>query len=624
MENRSERFLRAVFVVVFCTTVYYNKEKEAEKMATELFKNIPSKVGDLVRDVRIGKIGLPDLQRPFVWKDNKIRELYDSMLKGYPIGYIMLWESPADYDEKKSGIGINGKIYTEPKELVIDGQQRLTALVASMYGVKVKDKNFVEREIKISFNPLTREFAVWTSAFERTPEWIPKVSDVFLAKENNTISAFRRKYIRAVNEARNKREEKALTDAEEDLIENNINDLLNLSEYSLPTLEISYNAREEDVADIFVRVNSGGQSLTENNFIQTLISVYENETSDQMNMFCEQSRIPASGTSYNNIIAIEPSHLIRMAVGVGFRRARLRYAYMLLRGKNLETGKYSAEERQENLAKFKEALLKVMDLNNWHAFLNCIGEAGYISKTQIASSNAVVFSYVLYLIAKYDYKLDAVRLKKTIAKWFFMGAITYFYTGSTESEVEKQFADLRNVHDAEQFIAYIERTITTRFTEDYFRLTLPNELNSAAAISPAWNGYIAAQVVLNTPMLFSATPVSKYFILGASGTKNAVDKHHIFPKNYLTQIGYMTDRERNQIANFTYLDYVTNIDISDDPPVEYVERYRNRMGEAEYHKTCEDHALPPDFEKMEYIEFLKERRLRMAQIVQKAYKKLCE
>lgn len=624
MENRSERFLRAVFVVVFCTTVYYNKEKEAEKMATELFKNIPSKVGDLVRDVRIGKIGLPDLQRPFVWKDNKIRELYDSMLKGYPIGYIMLWESPADYDEKKSGIGINGKIYTEPKELVIDGQQRLTALVASMYGVKVKDKNFVEREIKISFNPLTREFAVWTSAFERTPEWIPKVSDVFLAKENNTISAFRRKYIRAVNEARNKREEKALTDAEEDLIENNINDLLNLSEYSLPTLEISYNAREEDVADIFVRVNSGGQSLTENNFIQTLISVYENETSDQMNLFCEQSRIPASGTSYNNIIAIEPSHLIRMAVGVGFRRARLRYAYMLLRGKNLETGKYSAEERQENLAKFKEALLKVMDLNNWHAFLNCIGEAGYISKTQIASSNAVVFSYVLYLIAKYDYKLDAVRLKKTIAKWFFMGAITYFYTGSTESEVEKQFADLRNVHDAEQFIAYIERTITTRFTEDYFRLTLPNELNSAAAISPAWNGYIAAQVVLNTPMLFSATSVSKYFILGASGTKNAVDKHHIFPKNYLTQIGYMTDRERNQIANFTYLDYVTNIDISDDPPVEYVERYRNRMGEAEYHKTCEDHALPPDFEKMEYIEFLKERRLRMAQIVQKAYKKLCE
>lgn len=594
-------------------------------MATELFKNIPSKVGDLVRDVRNGKIGLPDLQRPFVWKDNKVRELYDSMLKGYPIGYIMLWESPADYDEKKSSIGAKDeKIYKEPKELVIDGQQRLTALVASMYGIKIKDKNFAEREIKISFNPLTREFEVWTSAFERTPEWIPKVSDVFLAKENNTISAYRRKYIRAVNEARGKKELEALTDAEEDQIENNINDLLNLSEYSLPTLEISYDAREEDVADIFVRVNSGGQSLTENNFIQTLISVYENETNDQINSFCEQSRIPASGTSYNNIIAVEPSHVIRMAVGVGFRRARLRYAYMLLRGKNLETGKYSAEERNANLSKFKDALSKVLNLNNWHAFLNAIGEAGYINKTQIASSNAVVFSYVLYLIAKYDYKLDAVGLKKMIAKWFYMSAITYFYTGSTESEVEKQFADLRNVHNAEEFMAYIDRVITTRFTDDYFRLTLPNELNSAAAISPAWNGYIAAQIVLNTPMLFSATPVSKYFVLGANGTKNAIDKHHIFPKNYLTGIGYTSDRERNQIANFTYLDYTTNIDISDDAPSEYVERYRNKMGEIEYLKTCDEHALPPDFEKMEYMEFLKERRQLMAQIVQKAYRKLCE
>lgn len=103
-------------------------------------------------------------------------------------------------------------------------------------------------------------------------------------------------------------------------------------------MEISYDADEEDVADKFVRVNSGGQKLTENNFIQTLISVYENETSDRMNEFCAQSRIPASGTSYNNILAVDPSHLIRMAVGVGFRRARLRYAYMLLRGKNLETG----------------------------------------------------------------------------------------------------------------------------------------------------------------------------------------------------------------------------------------------------------------------------------------------
>ena len=593
-------------------------------MSSTLFKNVPSKVGDLVHDVMTGRIGLPDLQRPFVWRDNKVRELLDSMIKGYPIGYIMLWESPNDYETKKNSIGSNAKTYDEPKELVIDGQQRLTALVAAMYGVKVKDKNFKEREIKISFNPLTKEFAVWSSAYERDSEWISKISDVFLADENHSIISLRKQFIREANEGRKKKELAEISDEEEYIIENNINELLNLSQYSLPTLEINYNADEEDVADIFVRVNSGGQSLTENNFIQTLISVYENETSDKINEFSEQSRIPADNTSYNNLLAVEPSHLIRMAVGVGFRRARLRYAYMLLRGKNLETGRFSEEERQANLDKFKEALDRVMNLNNWHAFINIVAEAGYISDKLVASSNAVVFSYVLYLIAKYDYNLDAMSLKKCISKWFFMSAITYFYTGSTESEVERQFADLRNVSNAQEFIQYIDGVIATRFTDDYFEYTLPNELNTAAGISPSWNGYVASQIVLNTTMLFSNAPISKYFIIGASGTKNAIDKHHIFPKHYLTEIGFTSDRDRNQLANFTYLDYATNIDISDKPPVEYVSEYRMKLGEEGYKKACADHALPENFESMEYTDFLTARRELMAKIIKKAYLELCK
>ena len=434
----------------------------------------------------------------------------------------------------------------------------------------------------------------------------------------------RRHFIKEANEGRSKKELPLLTDEEEDRIEDNINALLNLSDYSLPTLEISYTADEEDVADIFVRVNSGGQSLTENNFIQTLISVYENETSNKINAFAAASRVPAANTSYNTLLAIEPSHLIRMAVGVGFKRARLRYAYMLLRGKNLETGKFSDEVRYENLQIFKDALDKVMNLNNWHSFINIVAEAGYISDKLIASSNAIVFSYVLYLIAKYDYKLDAAQLKKCTSKWFFMSTITYFYTGSTESEVEKQFADLRDVHTAAEFIAYIDRVIETHFTDDYFSLTLPNELNSAAAISPAWYGYVAAQIVLNTPMLFSNTPVSKYFILGSSGTKNAIDKHHIFPKNYLTGIGFTSDRDRNQIANFTYLDYATNIEISDKAPQDYVSHYRQKLGEEGYRKTCKEHALPNNFENMEYMEFLNQRRILMAKTVRKAYQRLCE
>ena len=296
---------------------------------------------------------------------------------------------------------------------------------------------------------------------------------------------------------------------------------------------------------------------------------------------------------------------------------------MLLRGKNLETGKFSAEERQKNLDQFKLALEKVMNLNNWHAFLNIVGEAGYISDKLIASSNAVVFSYILYLIAKYDYHLDAMQLRRCISKWFFMSTITMFYTGNAESEVEKQFADLRGVHTAQDFVAYLDRVIETRFTDDYFRITLPNELITAYAISPAWCGYIASQIVLNTRMLFSNTPISKYFVLGASGTKNAIDRHHIFPKNYLKNNGFESDRDRNQTANFTYLDYATNIDISDDPPIEYVGRYREKLGEEAYRRSCREHALPEDFEKMEYPRFLELRRTLMAQVVKTAYQKLC-
>lgn len=256
--------------------------------------------------------------------------------------------------------------------------------------------------------------------------------------------------------------------------------------------------------------------------------------------------------------------------------------------------------------------------------MGLFADAEYVNGSIVASTNAVVFCYVLYLIGKYDYKVQPIALQKVIKKWIFMSTITYFYTGSTESEVEKQLADLRNVHTADEFVSYLDGVISTRFSDDYFNLTLPADLMSAAATSPAWYGYIAALNVLGTSMLFSTTTLTAKLLPGASGDKKAIDKHHIFPKNYLTGIGYTSDRDRNQIANFTYLDYNTNIDISDDPSAEYVDRYRQKLGEEGYKKTCAENALPVDFEKMSYPDFLEQRRKLMAGIVKKAYQKLCE
>ena len=388
---------------------------------------------------------------------------------------------------------------------MIDGQQRLTALLASIYGIKIKDKDYKDRYIKISFNPLNRDFAVWTEAYERNPEWISEISKVFKADEEHAVSKLRRNFIKECNSAREKNNKSVLTDEEEERIEENINDLLDLQIYTLPTLRINCNASEEDVAEIFVRVNSGGQKLSEKNFIETLLAVYDNDVHEKIDRFCADSRNFKDKTSYNFILKVDPSHLIRMAVGVGFRRARLRYAYMLMRGKDLDTGLITNEEMKINLKKFKDALDKVTDLNNWHTFMGLFSEAGYVTGSLVASTNAVVFSYVLYLIGKFDYNVQPLSLHKIIKKWIFMSTITNFYTGSTESEVERQFADLRNITTPQEFVTYLDSSIAARFTNDFFETTLPLALNSASANSPSGYGYLAALNVLGTPMLFSTT-----------------------------------------------------------------------------------------------------------------------
>lgn len=585
-----------------------------------LFTTVRSTVEDLIRDVRNGRIGLPDLQRPFVWKDVKVRDLLDSMLKGYPIGFVMLWEAPDSYDNV-SHIGKNEKKHSRPDYLVIDGQQRLTALLSALYGVPVKDKNYQERTIKISYNPLQKEnfLAVWTKAIDNNVEWIPCISDIVGANERNEISKFRRAYIRKVNGNREKNNLPMLTDDEEDFIEERLKDILDVLRYELPTLEIRKEADEEDVASIFVRVNSGGQNLNENSFIETLLSVYDNETHELIHQFCADSWIIKEKTSYNPILKLAPSHLIRMVIGVGFRRTRLRYAYMLLRGRNLQTRSFSEEERERNLTCFKETLKVVTSLNNWHDFINLFLRAGYVKDFLVTSSNVVVFSYVLYLIGKYQYKVPILQLHHIITVWIFMTSITGFYSSSTESTVEKQFADFRSITTANGFVQYLQQTIDTAFTDDFFMYTLPKELNSASPLSPGWLGYIASLNILGTPMLFSTIPMSRYFDMGISGTKRAYDKHHIFPKNYLTKVGYETDRERNQIANFTYLDYNTNIYIADKPPKEYIHEFKEKLGAAQYELSCQQNGLPENFEQLEYTEFLRQRRVLMARIIKKAY-----
>ncbi|NLA96558.1 MAG: DUF262 domain-containing protein [Clostridiaceae bacterium] len=591
-------------------------------MAETIYNPVHLKLQDILIDIDNGRLGLPDLQRPFVWNDAQVRDLFDSMLNGYPIGYLMIWEAPPDFEDK-SVIGLQNKKYSAPKEVIIDGQQRLTALYSSIHGIPVKDKKYRDRQIRIAFSPLSRKFQVWSKAYENTPEYIPDVSAVFAAKENNSTASFRKQFLNRLNSSREKRNLPLLTDDEESTIENHLNELLALHNYTIPTLGITMNATEEDVAEIFVRVNSMGQKLNQDDFILTLVSVYNREQRDRIEKFCEDSHIPRDHSSYNSIMRVYPSHLVRIAVGIGFRRAHLRYAYMILRGKDLRTGIFSDEIRNENLKKFKESLDLALDLNNWHAFLNIVKESGYLSGSLISSKNAVVFTYILFLLGKYSCHLDNERLRKVIARWFFMVTLTGHYSGNFESEVERQFTDLELVHSADEFVGFLENTISSVLTNDYFEITLPNDLITSRATAPSWNAFVASQIILGHKVLFSQIPLSQMFVLGSSGTKSSLDKHHIFPKKYLANMGIELDRQRNQVANLAYIDYQKNINIGDKAPSQYFEEIRQSIGYDSYSHHLKMHAIPENFGFLDYSNFLEKRRLLMAKLIRKAYEHLC-
>ena len=217
-----------------------------------------------------------------------------------------------------------------------------------------------------------------------------------------------------------------------------------------------------------------------------------------------------------------------------------------------------------------------------------------------------------------------MELRNSIVRWIFMSTIKSFYSSSPESTVERQMADLRNILNAQDFISYLDNSVKLEMNESYFSVELINALTSSSANSPVWFGYIASINILGTTMLFSNTPQSKYWIVGSDGEKKSIDKHHIFPKHYLETIGIDSDRDRNQMANFTYLDYNTNIDISDDAPALYVEKFKKKLGEDIYAKHLENNAIPIVFESLDYFDFLSKRRKLMAEIIKKAYNKLWE
>lgn len=580
---------------------------------TTLFKEVNYSLSKLIQDIEMGEIGLPEIQRPFVWPNTKVRDLFDSMYKGFPVGYLLFWASSPSSGYRQ--IGSNGK-QKAPRLLIVDGQQRLTSLFAVLKGMTVLREDYTTNHIHIGFRPRDRKFEVTDAAIRRDPEYIPDISQLWSGEIPR--NRFVKQFIKDLQASR------SVTEEEEDNLIEAIDHLYDLQNYPFTALELSATVDEEQVADVFVRINSKGTPLNQADFILTLMSVFWDEGRAQLEQFSRQSRQPStSGPSpFNYFIHPDPDQLLRVSIGLGFRRARLRNVYSILRGKDLETELFSEERREQQFNILRESQTYTLDLQRWHDFLQVIRRAGYRNAGMLTSQTALLYTYVFYLIGKRDYALDTYSLRNLIARWFFMVLLTGRYTGSPETVMEQDLARLRDVKNKDEFAALIDRIIQDTFTEDFWRITLPNSLATSSPRSPSLFAYNAALCLLDANVLFSQMKVSELLDPAIRSKKSATERHHLFPKAYLQQLGTDSKRDTNQIANYALLEWHDNIAIRDTPPFDYFPKYASRLDRDDLKRMCYWHALPDSWENMTYSKFLEERRKAIAQVIRDGFNRL--
>lgn len=579
-------------------------------MSETVFTKVDYDLGSLVKYINLGEIGLPDIQRPFVWKNAKVRDLFDSMYKGYPVGYLLFWQN-ALADSART-IGTDSK--QKPSRLVIvDGQQRLTSLYAVVKNIPVLRENFESEQIYIAFNPLEEKFEVADAAIRRDKSFIPSIS--LLWDEKTDLFEVVENYLEGLSSSRE------VTTYEGKAIKKSISKLQGLLSFPFTALELASDIDEEAVSDVFVRINSKGTPLNQADFILTLMSVFWDEGRAALEQFCRESRKPSKGNAspFNHFIEPSPDQLLRVGVGVAFRRARLKYVYSILRGKDLETEKFSDERREQQFEVLKDAQKRTLALQYWHDFMNCIRQAGFRSGKMISSQNNVLFSYILYLLGRTEYKVPEFDLRRVIARWFFMSAVTGRFTGSPESAMEFDLARLRDVDTSEGFVKILSHICDITLTNDFWAVSLPNDLATSSPRSPSLFAYHAALVLLDARALFSKIKVADLLDPSIHANRTAVERHHLFPKGFLSKQNITGIRDTNQIANYALVEWGDNVKISDQAPADYLPKMKARFHQTEIDRMYRLHALPENWEHMDYRDFLEKRRELMAQVIAGGY-----
>lgn len=576
--------------------------------------------------VNSGEIAIPEIQRPFVWDSSKVRDLMDSLYQGFPIGYIISWRNP--------NVRLKDGSLSEGKKVLIDGQQRITALTAGILGHYVINKNYERIKIKIAFNPIEEKFEVQNPAILKDKTWLHDIKDAF----SGEISL-----LKLVRDYSTKNPE-----IDEDIIEKSFSRLISIVKKPVGMIELVPELDIETVTEIFIRINSKGVVLSQADFAMSKIaSDTENDGNilrKAIDYFCHLAIAP---DFYKHIVDNDPefastdffrkmswlktenedlydptySDLMRVAFTSQFNRGRLSDLVSLLSGRNFETRTYEQEIATNSFLTLKAGVYNFINETNFKRFLMIIKSAGFISPKLIRSKNAINFAYIVYLKLR-EQGVNSVDIEHYVRRWFVYSILTGRYSGSPESTFD---FDIKQI-SLKSMSEYLKEKEEGELSDAFWNASLPQSLNTSVASSPYFHVYLASQVRTNDKG-FLSRDVLVSDLISLRG-----DIHHLFPKDYLKKNG-LARGQYNQIANYVYMQSEVNIKVGNKPPKEYFKIIRQQMSEdqrlisgisneEELSGNLQINSIPlaiMDMEIEHYQDFLDQRRKLMAEKIKKYY-----
>jgi uncharacterized protein with ParB-like and HNH nuclease domain len=224
--------------------------------------------------VKSEEIAIPEIQRPFVWDATKVRDLMDSLYQGYPIGYLIAWRNP--------NVKLKDGKTSEGKKILIDGQQRVTALTAAILGNYIINSDYRKVKIKIAFHPIEDKFEVFNTAIAKDKSWIPDISEII----TGDVDVFG-----LVEDYCSKND-----GIDRKTIFNKIESLRQIIKKQIGLIELDSDLDIETVTEVFIRINSKGVVLSQADFAMSKIAandIYGGSTLRKcIDYFCHMAIAP--------------------------------------------------------------------------------------------------------------------------------------------------------------------------------------------------------------------------------------------------------------------------------------------------------------------------------------------